>query len=133
MILLDTTFLIDLLRKRGNAIKKAEELLSRDRLCTTYINAYELMLGVFGEKDIDQGRRLKDVENLLDRLEVLGIDKYSAVNSAKIGGALMLEGKIIGDLDNMIAGIALSNNINQIVTRDKGHFSRIKGIKVEQY
>jgi len=33
----------------------------------------------------------------------------------------------------MIAGIALSNNINTIITRDKEHFKRIEGIKVESY
>jgi len=133
MILLDTTFLIDLLRKRENAIKKAVELSGKNRLATTYVNIYELLLGVYSVEGIDYEKKLQDAERLLEKLEILILEKQSAIISAKIGGALSLEGQMIGDVDNMIAGIALANNISTIVTRDKEHFQRIKGIRVEGY
>ena len=133
MILLDTTFLIDLLKERKNAVDRAKELVVIDKLATTNINVYELLLGVYSNKNVDHKKRVQDVENLLDKLEVLTLDKQSAMNSAKIGGELASRGQIIGDTDNMIAGIALSNGINTIVTRDKEHFERIKGINVESY
>ena len=107
MILLDTTFLIDLLKKRSNAVNKT--------------------------KDINHEEKLVEANILLEKLEILSLDKNSAILSAKIGGDLTLKGQIVGDMDNMIAGIALSNGISTIVSRDKGHFSRIKGIKVETY
>jgi len=133
MILLDTTFLIDLLKKRKQAADKADELADRDSLATTYVNFYELMLGIYSLEDIDHDKKLRDAEILLDKLHVLKLDKHSAIRSAKIGGSLSLTGSIIGDTDNMIAGIALSNGINTIVTRDKEHFERIKELKVEGY
>ena len=129
MILLDTSFLIDLLRQRRNAIDKAVELVNRDKLATTYVNIYELLIGVYSKKDANYEKKLKTVENLTEKIDILTLEKASAIKSAKIGGELMLKGQIIGDTDNMIAGIALSNRINIIVTRDKGHFERIKGIK----
>lgn len=133
MILLDTTFLIDFLRKKKNAIKKAEELVARDNLCTTYVNFYELLIGVYSENVTGQEEKIREVENLMDKLEVFSLEKKSANYSAKIGGALSIEGRMVGDMDNMIAGIALSNNVSIIVTRDKEHFSRIKGLKIEDY
>ena len=133
MILLDTTFLIDLLRERKNAVNKAIELVGKDKLATTYVNIYELLLGVYSIKGIDHEKKLQDVEKLLDKLEVLTLNKESTINSAKISGELALKGQMIGDTDCIIAGIALSNNINIILTRDKEHFKRIKGIKIESY
>lgn len=133
MILLDTTFLIDLLKERDNAIEKAKELIANEVMVTTYINVYELLLGVYSVKEIDHEKKLQDVERLLDKLNILTLNKNSTIQSAKIGGNLSLIGQIMGDLDNMIAGIALSNGINTIITRDKEHFKRIKGIKVESY
>lgn len=133
MILLDTTFLIDLLKEREHAVEKANELPYRDSLATTYVNVYELLLGVYSLGGIDYDKKLREAELLLDKLHVLKLDMQSAVLSAKTGGNLSLKGSIIGDTDNMIAGIALANNINTVVTRDKEHFSRIKGLKIESY
>jgi len=133
MILLDTSFLIDLLRQRKNAIDKAVEIVNRDSLATTYVNIYELLIGVYSKKDANYGEMLKTIENLTEKIDILTLEKASTIKSAKIGGELMLKGQIIGDTDNMIAGIALSNGINIVVTRDKEHFERIKGIKVESY
>ncbi|MEK6949754.1 MAG: type II toxin-antitoxin system VapC family toxin [Nanoarchaeota archaeon] len=133
MILLDTSFLIDLLRQRKNAINKAVELVNRDKLATTYVNIYELLIGVYSKKDANYEEKLKTVENLTEKIDILTLEKDSIIKSAKIGGELMLKGQIIGDTDNMIAGIALSNGISTVITRDKEHFERIKGIKVESY
>ena len=133
MILLDTSFIIDLLREKNNAVLKAKELENKDSLATTSINVYELLLGVYSMKNINREEKLHEAEILLDKLEILSLGKTSAKRSAKIGGELTLKGQIIGDTDNLIAGIALANNINTIVTRDKEHFRRIKDMKVETY
>ena len=133
MILLDTTFLIDLLRKKKNAVSKAIELTTRDKLSTTYINIYELLIGIYSIKGIDKEKKLQDVEKLMEKLEVFTLEKESAINSAKIGGDLILKGQVIGDTDNMIIGIALTNGITTIVTRDIKHYKKVKEIKVETY
>ncbi|MEK6808998.1 MAG: type II toxin-antitoxin system VapC family toxin [Nanoarchaeota archaeon] len=133
MILLDTTFLIDLLRKKENAIEKAVELIKRDKLATTYINIYELLFGVYSLSGADYKQKLESVSKLIDKLELLSLDKHSAIISAKIGGDLSLKGQMIGDTDCMIAGISLANGITTIITRNAEHFGRIKGLKIETY
>ena len=128
MILLDTTFLIDLLRKKRNAISKAIEITTRDKLSTTYINIYELLIGIYSIKGIDKEKKLQDVEKLIEKLEVFTLEKESTINSVKIGGDLILKGQVIGDTDNMIIGIALTNGITTIVTRDMEHYKKVKEI-----
>ena len=67
MILLDTTFLIDLLREKKNAISKAIELTDKSRLVTTYINVYEVLLGIYCIEGIDYEKKLYGAELLLDK------------------------------------------------------------------
>jgi len=55
------------------------------------------------------------------------------MKAAEIHGELIAKGNKIDNTDSLIAAIALTNNINTIITRNKKHFERIKGIKVETY
>ena len=43
------------------------------------------------------------------------------------------KGNMISDCDCLTAGIALSNGVNKIVTKNVKHFDRIKDIKAETY
>ena len=133
MILLDTSFLIDVLKKREYAVNKAVEIVNKDKLATTYVNIYELLFGIYNKKTINHEKELNAVKDLKNKLEILTLDENSTKKSAEIGGELMIKGQIIGDTDNMIAGIMLCNGINTIVTRNVDHFKRIKGIEVETY
>ena len=76
---------------------------------------------------------MQKLESLFNRFHILPFDHDSAIKSGEIAGELIRNGKTISDTDCMIAGTALANNINIIVTRDKEHFQRIKGIEVEGY
>ena len=79
MILLDTSFLIDLLKERRNAVDKAAELVNRDILATTYVNIYELLIGVFNKKGIDYEKKMNTIEHLTEKLEVLTLEKDSTI------------------------------------------------------
>ena len=133
MKIVDTTFIIDLSRNMPAALQKSLELNKEDRVFCTEVSIYETLMGVFSIKNIDHEGKLQKFEDLFDKFYILGLDHESAIKSAKIAGQLILEGKAISHTDCMIAGIALSNNINTIITRDKEHFERIKGIKAESY
>ena len=128
MKVLDTTFLIDLL----DGDKSTIELIDNEGfLVTTQISIYELLRGLFYENaPMDQVRRTIDI---LGELRVLPFDDNSLIRSAEVSAKLIKEGKRIPDCDCMIAGTALANGIKTIVTRNKDHFSRIKGITVETY
>lgn len=44
-----------------------------------------------------------------------------------------LRGKKIGEVDCLIAAVALSNGIEEIVTENRTHFERISNVKVLSY
>ena len=46
---------------------------------------------------------------------------------------LKSKGETIEDFDCAIAAILLSNGVNKIITRNKKHFERIKGLTVLKY
>ena len=64
---------------------------------------------------------------------MLPLDDLGIVRAAEISGTLMRKGETIDDCDCLIAGIALSKGVKTIITRNKKHFNKIKGIKVETY
>lgn len=130
---LDTTFIIDFLKGKKEAVAKASKLDKEGELFTTDINSFEVLYGIFKNKNINQEKELRDAQNLLERLTVLPLQSKSTLRSAQIAGELTLQGLDINPPDCITAGICLANDINVIITRDKLHFSRIKGIKTDVY
>ena len=53
--------------------------------------------------------------------------------AAEILAKLFKEGKIIEQNDAIIISIMLKNGIDKIITKNKKHFDRVKGIKVISY
>ncbi|HLC58092.1 MAG TPA: type II toxin-antitoxin system VapC family toxin [Candidatus Nanoarchaeia archaeon] len=133
MICLDTTFIIDLLKKREEAYKKFQEL--KDRECaTTLINIYELKIGAY--RKLGGGMtsgQLEVINNLMAFIKILPLDALAVEQAAKINAELMKKGELIDDLDILIGGICMANNCKLIITKNKWHFDRIHGLKVEGY
>ncbi len=132
MRLLDTTFLVDVLRKRedaGRAIAAMEE--AGERAAATEVSAFELLVGVYRRGRIDSDR-MAGVETILSRLDVLPLDGEGAARAAEVLVRLRADGKDIGLLDALIAGITLAAGYDTIVTRDEA-FRRVPGLKVQTY
>ena|SRR3989338_5520976 len=128
---IDTTFIIDLLKNDSGAIKKAKELDNETFVVTTEANVYEIISGI-EEKNMESG--VRDLDILLSRLtSVFVIDRKAVIKSGRLFNRLMKEGKIIDDIDCLIAGTLISNDCFTIITRNVKHFSRIKELKVETY
>ncbi|MGM0405783.1 MAG: PIN domain-containing protein [Thermoplasmatota archaeon] len=131
---LDTCFFIDLLRKDEDAVRKAERLDEDDEnLVTTQMNVYELFVGVYSSKDIDKEKHIKRIEQILDKTMILDMNSEASKRSAEIAGNLISKGKRIEIPDTITAGIMLSKGIDAIITRNKEHFERIKGLDIEEY
>jgi len=128
MKLLDTTFLIDLLRGKKETFKIIN---SKEPLFTTKINMYEVIKGLF-LKNITKAK-LVEVMDIFDNIRVLPFDDNALIKSAEIYSDLTKRGLEVHDLDCITAGIMLSKGINEIVTRNAKHFKKIKGITVENY
>ena len=130
MIGIDSSALIDLF-KGNNSIAKLFNNLD-DKVFTTYINYFEIFAGI-NLKDKFYEDEQNYFESLFKELELLNINKKSCKISSLIIWELRKKGKMIGNMDSMIAGILLSNGVNKIITRNKKHFENIKGLKVISY
>jgi len=128
MKILDSTILIDLIRGKEYAIKVIDK---NETFLTTQINMFEVIRGLFLRKVSKE--KFPQVINLFSEIGVLPLDDKAMIKAAEISSQLYHKGNIIDDCDCLIAGIALSNGVEEIITRDAEHFKRIKGIKVETY
>jgi len=130
LIILDTAFIVDLLRGR----ERAQEMLSRlendgESVCTTSINVLELYRGVFLSKKVD--KNLRAVIALLDQLLVLDLNEDAYEIFGALSAWLRSSGKPVDDLDEAIAAIALAYG-GGIVSQDQ-HSLRVPGLKVMAY
>ncbi len=129
MKLLDTCFLVDLLRGDPGAVEAAGRLKGA---ATTAVNIYELFFGIYNAAG-DPGRRAAEAERLVERLEVLPLREDSAKASAKVMAELYRGGEPIDAMDVFTACIGKQRGCSEVLTRNKRHFSRIPGIEPETY
>jgi predicted nucleic acid-binding protein len=137
VILADTTFLIDCLRRKASV----EALLVKypgEILFTTEINVFELYLGIHSSRILQEDsqlfeKRVQTIKKLITRFQILPFMRKEALEAAKILGNLTRSGKPIEFRDGLIAGIAKANGISQIVTRDREQFERVENILVINY
>ena len=131
MVCLDTSFLISLIRREADAETKLETcLLEEETISTTAICACELFAGACASKKKDQ--EIKKVRALLSRMELLDFSIQACERFGRIREQLGAGGTPIGDLDVMIASVALAHS-QPLLTRDIQHFSKIPGLLVETW
>ena len=126
-LVLDTTFLVDLLREKSNALAVARELEEEgSEVYTTTVTCYELLLGSrrFG--------KLRETEALLAELRSLALTKEAADEASKLQHGLALEGKLLDHRDALILGTALAHGIDRIVSNDEA-LKRVPEIRVRPY
>jgi len=132
MKVVDTTFLISLLRNDSTTVKKAEELDDEGGAATTVINVFETVHGVYRSMS-EVPRRMDAFERLITNFEVLSLDVDAAKKAAQISGTLSREGHGIDPFDSLIAGISLTCGAEALVTRNISHFARVPGLTVEEH
>ncbi len=137
LILADSTFLIDALRKREN-VRKYLKANPTELLFTTEINVFELYLGIYSSKTLAGNpellkKRQHLLEELLQKFQLVTLVRGGAIEAAQILGTLYRGGQPIDFRDGLIAGIARFNQVNKVLTRNPAHFQRIEGIEVISY
>ena len=130
-MILDTSFLIDLLRGKDNNVKDRIDRLDKEFLIkgVTSISIMELWRGALQSTN---EKEKKEINELLKSLLTFNLDENAAKEAAEIESELTKEGDIIDLEDIMIAGISKARN-EVLLTRNVKHFKRIKGIKFEEY
>ena len=131
MKFLDTTIIIDFLKDNKEAVNKIKTVADED-LGTTTINMFEILFGIYKNsknKDIE----LQKFKSFLDKINVFSFDESASFKASEIAADLANKGELINTQDFLIAGILRANNYNTIITRDKDHFSRIRGLEIISY
>lgn len=131
MVCVDTDFLIDLLRLDQRARNKLDSLIREGmELSTTPINACELFRGAYVSKNPSQV--VQNVKGLVERLRLLDFDAEVAETYGRIYSQMRAKGVDIGDMDTLIASIALAHN-EVLLTKNRKHFEKVPGLVVDSW
>ena len=127
MAVLDSSFLIDVLRNRHGAVRLLAELEQRESLFVPSLAVMGLWEGVLrGRFPATERRR---VEELFAAASILDFDARAAKRAAEL--AVELTHLPLEPEDVMIAAIALVRG-EKLVTRD-AHYARVPGLVVVKY
>lgn len=122
--LLDTDVVIDHLRRKKIL---TEQLLNNGTI--SIITLGELIYGAYKSAYPQKSLiTLKEDLAILD-FEVININEMNVAEFGRIKADLEIRGERLDDFDLLIASTALVNNL-VLVTRNKKHFKRIKGLKL---
>lgn len=134
MIILDTNVISEPLRPQPNP-NVIDWLDSQDpsQLFVTSITQAEMEYGLW---DLPLGKRRASLHNAITELfevdfrgRILGFDTMAALMFGGNIAAARHAGKAVGDMDGLIAAIAISNDRCAVATRDERPFEAM-GIKV---
>lgn len=128
--LVDTDIISFYLRNHHIIKKHFEEYLIKYPIINfSIISYYEILSGL---KYKDAHKQLKSFQEFADNCNIFTVSEASVKISADIYSDLRKKGQSIDDIDILIAGIALANNLT-IVTHNVAHFNRIKNLVVEDW
>lgn len=112
MIILDTSALIDLFRG-GNEIRK---IVDDDDMASTAISYHEIYVGIKRNKAKAEERFFA---RFFSNTKILDLDRASAEKSSEIMSRLLALGISVNAFDVLIAGIAVANGAETLITRDR--------------
>jgi tRNA(fMet)-specific endonuclease VapC len=131
MVCLDTSFIIALIRRDRDAEEKLKEYVARGmNLSTTPITACELFKGAYRSRRRDV--EVEKVRKVLAYLSLLDFSVEVCERFGKLVNGEPLKGSPIGDLDTMIASLALTYN-EPVVTSNRKHFETVPGLLVDSW
>ena len=131
-MILDTSFLIDILRGENNKVKaKTLELDKRFEVkAVTSITIMELWRGAMLSNS--QTKEKEKIDEILDSVLIYNFTEREAKKAGEIEAELIQQGKKIEIEDVMIAATALIRN-EKVLTRNTKHFHDIWGLNIESY
>ena len=128
--LLDTSILIAFLRGEEDVVAKVEEYLEEfDRLSLSIITYYEILRGL---KYIDNEKKLRDFEELMDKSEIITLDREIIDKASGVYADLKRRGELVEDADILIAASCPVEGMI-LVTDNEEHFRRIENLKIENW
>ncbi len=128
--ILDTDIISEFLRGNTNVISKIEKYVEEYGFINfSIITYYEILNGLLYK---DAKNQLFKFEDFVSLNKVIPLTLKTVNISANIQAELRKNGNQIGHTDTLIAGIAIANQM-QLITNNTAHFSRIKGLKTDNW
>lgn len=128
--MLDTDILSEFLRGNEKVVAKVDEHLKEHGFISlSIITYYEILNGLLYK---DAKKQLTRFNGFVKLNKVIPLTLRSAKEAAQIQSRLRKKGREIGHTDTLIAGIALSNNL-QLISNNTAHFNRIKGLALSNW
>lgn len=127
MYMLATDTCSYIIRERPLSVLKKFKKFSTSGICISVITHAELLYGV--ERSSSKKVNHEVIADFISRLFIINWDSNSAKKYAELRAYLEKKGKIIGNMDMMIAAHALSIGA-KIVTNNTRHFRLVPGLKV---
>lgn len=101
-----------------------------ESLAVTAISVAELSHGAYRSTRAEEN--ITRLEVLLAAVIILPFDEFAARRFGQLKTKLERNGSTLADLDLQIASIALEHN-RPLVTHNQKHFSRVQGLKIEDW
>lgn len=127
---LDTDTLSAIMKQDAKALSNARAYLSsHPQLTISIITRYEILRGLRAKNATSQ---TASFDVMCQSMEILPLTDAVIVRAAEIYGRLHQTGQLIGDADILIAGTCFENDC-EIVTNNASHFSRVRGLVVQNW
>ena len=128
--LVDTDILSLFLRGHSMVVGAFGQYLSaHERINISILTYYEVLSGL---RHRDARRQSDDFLELTSQSNILPLTERSCSISADVYAQLRSQGRPIDDIDILIGGIALANNLT-MATHDVGHFRHIPALAIEDW
>ncbi|MFM7406655.1 MAG: type II toxin-antitoxin system VapC family toxin [Cuspidothrix sp.] len=126
MYVLDTNTLIYYFKGQGQIAQNLAKIPAQEIIIPTIV-LFELQVGI--AKSTSPAKRTQQLQQILNRVDLVSFDKDAAVAAAKIRADLEQKGTPIGSIDVLIAGIAVALQAT-LVTHNVNEFSRVSGLSI---
>jgi tRNA(fMet)-specific endonuclease VapC len=127
--LVDTN-IVSYLFKDAGRVAEHMRAVPPSQVAVSSISLYELHAGIL--KAGERRERMDQLRDFAAMVQCVDFGEREAVVAAGLRAELERLGKVIGPLDILLAGTAVAHGAT-FVTRNVREFSRIKGLKVENW
>jgi tRNA(fMet)-specific endonuclease VapC len=128
--LIDTDILTYFLKGDSDVVQNLNIYLDYyDVLEINLITYYEILSGLLAKNALKQ---LTVFEDFISENIILPVTEKSIKISAEIYATLRKAGNSLDDVDLLIAGVAIENDMT-LITNNVKHFSRIPGLRIENW
>ena len=129
MYLLDTNTLIYFFKQQGYVAAHMQQVPAHE-IALASVVLFELEYGLLRSTKPQDQKKGMDAARAAH--QVLPLDDKSAKAAARLRYTLEVAGLPIGKVDQLIAGIAMANDLI-LITRNTSEFARVPGLRLENW